>query len=59
MPLPLPRTAASHPAPRKGRMHSGERRSQLLRVAIDGFARNGFSGTKTKDIAAAAGVSEV
>ena len=58
MPLTLPRNAAPHPAPRKGRMHGDERRSQLLRVAIDGFARNGFSGTKTKDIAAAAGVSE-
>jgi TetR/AcrR family transcriptional regulator len=58
MPLTLPRNAAPHPAPRKSRMHSDERRSQLLRVAIDGFARNGFSGTKTKDIAAAAGVSE-
>ena len=27
-------------------------------MAIDTFARNGFSGTKTKDIAAAAQVSE-
>lgn len=58
MRLTLPQNAARHPALRKGRMHSDERRSQLLRVAIDGFARNGFSGTKTKDIAAAAGVSE-
>src|SRR5580658_5165967 len=40
------------------RMPGEDRRRQLLRVAIDSFARNGFSGTKTKDIAAAAGVSE-
>jgi AcrR family transcriptional regulator len=39
-------------------MHADDRRRQLLRVAIDVFARNGFSGTKTKDIATAAGVSE-
>jgi TetR/AcrR family transcriptional regulator len=43
---------------RKSRMHSDERRRQLLRVAIESFGRNGFSGTKTKDIAHAAGVSE-
>jgi len=46
------------PAVRKSRMQSDDRHRQLLRVAIDLFARNGFSGTKTKDIAAAAGVSE-
>src|SRR5271156_6396615 len=45
--------------PNRGpRMPGEDRRRQLLRVAIDSFARNGFSGTKTKDIAAAAGVSE-
>jgi TetR/AcrR family transcriptional regulator len=43
---------------RTPRMLGEDRRRQLLRVAIDSFARNGFSGTKTKDIAAAAGVSE-
>jgi TetR/AcrR family transcriptional regulator len=43
---------------RAPRMPSEDRRRQLLRVAIESFARNGFSGTKTKDIAAAAGVSE-
>jgi len=42
----------------KSRMPGGDRRKQLLRVAIESFARNGFGGTKTKDIAAAAGVSE-
>ncbi|HEX5230136.1 MAG TPA: TetR/AcrR family transcriptional regulator [Bryobacteraceae bacterium] len=44
--------------PRAARMPSEDRRRQLLQVAVDRFARNGFSGTKTKDIAAAAGVSE-
>ena len=43
---------------RKSRMPADDRHRQLLRSAIDCFARNGFSGTKTKDIAAAAGVSE-
>lgn len=43
---------------RATRMPGEDRRRQLLRVAIDSFAQNGFSGTKTKDIAAAAGVSE-
>lgn len=42
----------------KPRMHGQDRRRQLLEVAIDVFARQGFGGTKTKDIAAAAGVSE-
>jgi TetR/AcrR family transcriptional regulator len=39
-------------------MPGEDRRKQLLQVAVESFARNGFSGTKTKDIAAAAGVSE-
>ncbi|HSR06063.1 MAG TPA: TetR/AcrR family transcriptional regulator [Bryobacteraceae bacterium] len=43
---------------RKSRMPADDRHRQLLRSAIDCFARNGFGGTKTKDIAAAAGVSE-
>ena len=40
------------------RMSSSVRRSQLLRAAIDVFAQRGFAGTKTRDIASAAGVSE-
>src|SRR5271163_4113785 len=44
--------------PRKSRMSGDLRRSQLLRSAIETFARQGFAGTKTRDIAAAAGVSE-
>ena len=43
---------------RAKRMQSDDRHKQLLRVAIDVFARHGFGGTKTRDIAAAAGVSE-
>jgi TetR/AcrR family transcriptional regulator len=43
---------------RPTRMPGEDRRRQLLQVAIASFAQNGFSGTKTKDIAAAAGVSE-
>lgn len=53
-----PVKAPSEVPSRTPRMPSEDRRRQLLRVAIDSFARNGFSGTKTKDIAAAAGVSE-
>src|SRR5271169_6340096 len=40
------------------RMSRDRRRSQLLRSAIETFARRGFAGTKTHDIASAAGVSE-
>lgn len=40
------------------RMSGDERRSQILRVAIKIFSQSGFSGTTTKEIARAAGVSE-
>jgi TetR/AcrR family transcriptional regulator len=40
------------------RMSASERRNQLLDVAIDLFSRKGFSGTTTREIAAAAGVTE-
>src|SRR5580692_5403985 len=53
--IPAKPTEAPVRAPR---MPGEDRRRQLLRVAIESFAQNGFSGTKTKDIAAAAGVSE-
>jgi TetR/AcrR family transcriptional regulator len=39
-------------------MPAEDRRQQLLEVAIDLFSRKGFNGTTTKEIAAAAGVTE-
>ena len=39
-------------------MAGGERRLQILRVAMRLFSERGFRGTKTKEIALAAGVSE-
>jgi TetR/AcrR family transcriptional regulator len=39
-------------------MSGEERRRQLIEVAIDLFSQNGFGGTTTKEIAAAAGVTE-
>ena len=41
-----------------GRMKADERREQILHTAIDLFSKKGFSGTTTKEIARAAGVSE-
>jgi TetR/AcrR family transcriptional regulator len=41
-----------------GRMSSEDRRQQLIRVAIRLFSQKGFSGTTTKEIALAAGVTE-
>src|SRR5271155_552015 len=58
IPLPAVPPKSGEVPVRPARMPGEDRRRQLLRVAIDSFARNGFSGTKTKDIAAAAGVSE-
>jgi AcrR family transcriptional regulator len=45
-------------APPKNRLHAEDRRRQLLKAAIESFAQKGFAGTKTKDIAISAGVSE-
>ena len=39
-------------------MSGDKRREQILQTAFDLFSRRGFSGTTTKDIAKAAGVSE-
>jgi TetR/AcrR family transcriptional regulator len=39
-------------------MSGDERRTQILQTAIELFSRDGFSGTTTKRIAEAAGVSE-
>jgi TetR/AcrR family transcriptional regulator len=44
---------APHP-----RMSAEERRRQLLEIAIDLFSQHGFSGTTTREIALAAGVTE-
>ena len=41
-----------------GRMSGDKRREQILQTAFALFSRKGFSGTTTKDIAKAAGVSE-
>jgi TetR/AcrR family transcriptional regulator len=40
------------------RMPSGERKEQLIAVAMKLFARKGFRGTTTKEIAKAAGVNQ-
>lgn len=44
----------SHPS----RLSAVERKKQLIEVAIDLFSRKGFAGTTTREIAAAAGVTE-
>jgi AcrR family transcriptional regulator len=41
-----------------GRLPAEERRAALVRAAMDLFARRGFRGTTTREIAQAAGVSE-
>jgi TetR/AcrR family transcriptional regulator len=45
-------------APAQSRLPAEQRRLNLIETAIDLFARKGFSGTTTKEIAAAAGVTE-
>ena len=40
------------------RMAACERRTQLLQIALNFFAKKGFNGTTTKEIAAAAGITE-
>jgi TetR/AcrR family transcriptional regulator len=42
----------------KGRLSGEERRTQILEAALGLFADKGFSGTKTRQIARVAGVSE-
>ncbi len=41
-----------------GRMTGDKRREQILRTAVNLFSHRGFSGTTTKEIARASGVSE-
>ena len=45
------------PAPRV-RLTAGERREQIVAIALKWFARNGFHGTSTEDIAAEAELSQ-
>src|ERR1035441_8217480 len=40
------------------RLPASDRRRQLVETALDFFSRKGFGGTTTKEIAAAAGVTE-
>ncbi len=58
MSSPTPAPAVSSPVLAKRRLSSKDRRSQLIANAIQMFSRHGFSGTRTRDIAAACGVSE-
>jgi TetR/AcrR family transcriptional regulator len=57
-PRPIPITAPLDPPGPRPRLSSEDRHRQLLSHAIALFSRHGFSGTRTKDIAAACGVSE-
>ena len=40
------------------RMTADERRADVLRVAVGEFAKHGFEGTSTEDVARAAGISQ-
>ncbi|MBZ0170651.1 HTH-type transcriptional regulator AcrR [Candidatus Methylomirabilis lanthanidiphila] len=42
----------------KARLSAEERRRQIVEAAVDLFSRKGFRGTRTREIAAAAGISE-
>ena len=48
----------SDPRPATPRLPASDRRHQLLETALDFFSRKGFEGATTKEIAAAAGVTE-
>ena len=51
--IPAVVEAIPHP-----RMSGEDRRRQLIEIAIDLFSQRGFSGTTTREIAVAAGVTE-
>jgi TetR/AcrR family transcriptional regulator len=55
---PRPDDATSGESPRRKRMKGEHRRRQLIDVAIELFARKGFGGTTTREIAKAADVNE-
>lgn len=46
------------PVKAKGRLPAAERRAAIVKAAIHRFAKHGFRGTTTRELAAAAGVSE-
>lgn len=48
----------SDPSTAPCRMSASDRRSQLLNTALNVFSQKGFNGATTKEIAAAAGVTE-
>ena len=54
----VPLLSPLDPPATRHRLSSDDRRRQLLSHAIALFSKHGFSGTRTKDIAAACGVSE-
>jgi AcrR family transcriptional regulator len=60
--LPVPRSTVlikqAAALPRPSRMRAAERKKHLIAVAVRLFATRGFSGTTTKAIAEAGGVSE-
>jgi TetR/AcrR family transcriptional regulator len=59
--VPPPKSLATIPTHQTNahiRLSSSERREQLIQVAVDLFSRKGFKGTTTREIAAAAGVTE-
>ena len=57
-PPAVPLLSPLAPPATRHRLSSDDRRRQLLSHAIALFSKHGFSGTRTKDIAAACGVSE-
>ena len=58
IPPAVPSFSPPAPSTARPRLSSDDRRRQLLSHAIALFSRHGFSGTRTKDIASACGVSE-
>ena len=44
--------------PKRKRMKADERRQEIIRAAMEVFARNGFGGSTTREIAEGAGISE-
>src|SRR5262245_25116843 len=56
-PIPVDRGAAAC-GDRKLRLPADDRRSQILAAALEVFSEQGFHGTRTRELAARAGVSE-